>query len=79
MFLISRPVFDTRMISPFLTPEDIRKDKTRFIELQENFLKLQENLAKLAKLDNKKRSQALLRKISEKSKSQSDFFELDSD
>ena len=54
------------MTSPFRTPEDIRKDKTRFIDLQENFLKLQENLAKLEKLDNKNRSHTLLRKISEK-------------
>ena len=67
------------MTSPFRTPEDIRKDKTRFLELQENFSRLQENLAKLEELDAKKRSQTLLHKIRDKSQAHSDFFELDSD
>jgi len=68
------------MTSPFRTPEDIRKDKNRFIDLQENYAKLQENLAKLEKMEGKKRSQALLHRVKDyKSQSHSDFFELDSD
>jgi hypothetical protein len=68
------------MTSPFRTPEDIRKDKSRFVELQENFVKLQENLAKLEILDNNKRSQALLHRVRNyKSQPHTDLFELDSD
>ena len=70
---------DNRMTTPFRAPEDIRKDKTLFLELQKNFSKLQEDLAKLEKLDDKKRSQTLLQKIGDKSRVRSDFFELDSD
>ena len=79
MFLLSCSLVDRRMTSPYLTPEDIRKDKTRFIELKENFSKLQENLAQLEKLDDKKRSEALLHKIRDNPQSRSDFFELDSE
>lgn len=67
------------MSSPLRTPENIRQDKNRLVELKKTYLKLQENLAQLEKLEGKKRSETLLHKIQDKSQSRSDYFELDSE
>ena len=68
------------MASPFRPPENIRKDKTHFKELLENYAKLQEDLAKLEKMDKNKRSQTLLHSVrNKKSQSHSGLFELGSE